>query len=84
MPGLECRDQTKDLRRSDTSPKVLGPARGQAAVLGRYALGKSGDCMRPDNRYVASSARYVNSGEIFAMVIVLTAPWARLCSITVS
>jgi hypothetical protein len=54
MPGLECRDRTKGLWRLDISPKVLRPARGRTAVLGRYALGKPGDC---------NVARHSLSGE---------------------
>jgi hypothetical protein len=30
-------------------PQAFGPTSEQKAVLGRYALGKPGDCVRPDN-----------------------------------
>jgi hypothetical protein len=43
-PGFQCRDQTKDLWRSDISPKVLGPASGLKCSAWAIALGKPGDC----------------------------------------
>jgi hypothetical protein len=63
MPGLERRYRTKGLWRLDISPKVLRPVRGRTAVLGRYALGKPGDCMWPDTRYVASDDENVNTAD---------------------
>jgi hypothetical protein len=68
-PDLQRRE-TKSLWRLGTSPAVLGPTSERVAVLGRYALGKPGDCMRPDSRHVASGERYVNE---FVIVIVLGA-----------
>src|SRR6516225_5741858 len=64
MPGLRCRHQTKGLWRLDISPKVPSPASERVAVLGRYALGQPGDCMWPDNRYLASGQRNVKSRQI--------------------
>jgi hypothetical protein len=64
MPGLQRRHQTKGLWRLDISPKVLSPASERVAVLGRYALGQPGDCMWPDNRYLASGERNVKSRQI--------------------
>lgn len=55
------RNRTRGLWGLDISPKVLRPVRGRAAVLGRYALIKPGDCNRPDTRYVASNGEAVNT-----------------------
>jgi len=58
----------KGLWRLDISPKVLCPAGGRVAVLGRYALGKPGDCMWPDACYVASGDGNVNIFKVIFKV----------------
>jgi hypothetical protein len=41
---LQCHRLTSGVWGPDISPTALGPASGHAAVLGRNALGKPGDC----------------------------------------
>ena len=51
-------------------------ARAESAVLGRYALGKPGDCNLPDTRYLARDGGDVNTADYAAMSPPLPLPWS--------